>query len=44
MLRNLILDWSGTLADDLGPVVETTNLILRRFGKSELLLDERRER
>jgi phosphoglycolate phosphatase len=42
MLRNLILDWSGTLADDLGPAVEATNF--RRFGKAELLLEEFRER
>jgi len=27
MLRNLIFDWSGTLADDLGPVIEATNLL-----------------
>lgn len=44
MLRNLILDWSGTLADDLGPVFDATNLIIRRFGKPELLFEEFRER
>ena len=44
MLRILILDGSRTLADDIGPVAETTNLILRRFVKSELLLDAQRER
>ncbi len=44
MLRNLIFDWSGTLADDLGPVAETTNLIFRHFGKPEILLEEFRER
>jgi phosphoglycolate phosphatase len=44
MLCNLILDWSGTLADDLGPVVDATNLIFRRFGKPDLLLEEFRER
>ena len=44
MLRNLILDWSGTLTDDLGPVVAATNLILGRFGGAELLLEEVRER
>jgi dihydroneopterin aldolase len=32
MLRNLILDWSGTLADDLGPVVEATNLLPHALG------------
>jgi phosphoglycolate phosphatase len=44
MLRNVIFDWSGTLADDLGPVVAATNLIFGRFGKAELLLEEFRER
>jgi phosphoglycolate phosphatase len=44
MLRNLILDWSGTLVDDLGPVADATNLIFRQFGKPELLLEEFRER
>ncbi len=44
MLRNLIFDWSGTLADDLGPVIEATNLIFRHYGKPELLLEEFRER
>jgi len=43
MLRNLILDWSGTLADDVGPVAGETNLIFRRFGQAELLLEEFRE-
>jgi len=44
MLRNVILDWSGTLADDLGPVADATNLIFRHYGKPELLLEEFRER
>ena len=44
MLRNLIFDWSGTLADDLGPVVDATNLIFRHFGKPELLLEDFREK
>jgi phosphoglycolate phosphatase len=43
MLRNLILDWSGTLADDLGPVAGAANLIFHRFGQAELLLEEFRE-
>jgi phosphoglycolate phosphatase len=43
MLRNLILDWSGTLADDFGPVAETRKFIFRRFGHAELLLEEFRE-
>ena len=44
MLRNLIFDWSGTLADDLGPVADATNLIFRHYGKPELVLEEFRER
>ena len=44
MLRNFILDWSGTLVDDLGPVAAATNLIFRHFGKPEILLEEFRER
>ncbi|MEM6911729.1 MAG: HAD family hydrolase [Verrucomicrobiota bacterium] len=36
MFRNLLLDWSGTLADDLPPVIEATNGVLRHFGQAEL--------
>ena len=31
MFRNLIFDWSGTLVDDLGPVIEATNAVLGRY-------------
>jgi phosphoglycolate phosphatase len=31
MFRNLIFDWSGTLVDDLGPVIEATNSVLGRY-------------
>lgn len=40
MIRNVILDWSGTLADDLPAVLLATNLIFREYGKQELTLDE----
>ncbi len=40
MIRNILLDWSGTLADDLGPVLEATNAIFREFGRNELTLAE----
>lgn len=40
MIRNVLLDWSGTLANDLVPVVEATNLIFRDFGRSELTVEE----
>lgn len=32
MFRNLIFDWSGTLVDDLGPVIEATNAVLSRYS------------
>ncbi|MBK1883742.1 HAD hydrolase-like protein [Luteolibacter pohnpeiensis] len=32
MFRNLIFDWSGTLVDDLGPVIDATNAVLVRYG------------
>ena len=31
MFRNLIFDWSGTLVDDLGPVIEATNTVLANY-------------
>lgn len=31
MFRNLIFDWSGTLVDDLGPVIEATNTVLGKY-------------
>jgi phosphoglycolate phosphatase-like HAD superfamily hydrolase/8-oxo-dGTP pyrophosphatase MutT (NUDIX family) len=31
MFRNLIFDWSGTLVDDLGPVIEATNAVLANY-------------
>lgn len=32
MFRNLIFDWSGTLVDDMGPVIEATNTVLEKYG------------
>jgi phosphoglycolate phosphatase len=43
-IRNVILDWSGTLADDLGPVLEATNEIFRHYQKPVWSLDEFREK
>ncbi len=40
MFRNILLDWSGTLADDLGPVLAATNSIFRDFGRSPLTVGE----
>lgn len=43
-IRNLILDWSGTLFDDLTPVLHTTNHVFAQFGLGALSRDEfRRE-
>ena len=38
--RNVILDWSGTLVDDLGPVVDATNKVLCHYGKSSMTRKE----
>jgi len=40
MIRNVLLDWSGTLADDLSAVVRATNLIFAEYGRRDLTLDE----
>ncbi|MDB6079835.1 MAG: hypothetical protein JWO82_3582 [Akkermansiaceae bacterium] len=32
MFRNLIFDWSGTLVDDMGPVIEATNHVFGTYG------------
>lgn len=40
MVRNLIFDWSGTLADDLPSVLATTNRVLEHFGKGQMTLEE----
>ena len=36
MFRNLIFDWSGTLVDDLGPVIEATNAVLAKYNAPTL--------
>ena len=43
MIRNVILDWSGTLADDLTAVLIATNAIFREFGRKEFTLAEFRQ-
>ncbi|MFN0127622.1 MAG: HAD family hydrolase [Verrucomicrobiales bacterium] len=35
-LTNFIFDWSGTLVDDLPPVVHATNAVLRHCGRPAL--------
>jgi phosphoglycolate phosphatase-like HAD superfamily hydrolase/ADP-ribose pyrophosphatase YjhB (NUDIX family) len=43
-IRHVILDWSGTLVDDLGPVLEATNEIFQHYGKPAWTLDEFRDK
>ena len=38
--QNIIFDWSGTLVDDLGPVLDGTNAVMRAFGRAEMSRDE----
>ena len=40
MFRNLIFDWSGTLVDDLGPVLDATNAVLVAYGREPMSRDE----
>lgn len=44
MFRNLIFDWSGTLVDDLPPVLDATNHVLKYYGKSPMDREEFRRR
>ena len=43
-IRNVILDWSGTLVDDFGPVLEATNEIFKHYGKPAFSAEEFREK
>lgn len=44
VIRNIILDWSGTLVNDLPPVWRTTNFVFETFGLPPLTLEQfRRE-
>jgi phosphoglycolate phosphatase len=44
MFRSLILDWSGTLVDDMAPTLDATNVVLERFGKAAMSQEEFRAR
>ena len=44
MLRNLLLDWSGTLVDDLPPVIGATNFVLEKHGRTPLSREEFRQK
>jgi len=43
-IKNVILDWSGTLVDDFNPVLKATNEIFVRYGKPAFTADEFREK
>ncbi len=36
LLRHFIFDWSGTLVDDLPPVLDATNVVLEHCGRARL--------
>src|SRR5262245_53031303 len=40
VIRNVILDWSGTLVDDLPAVWKATNFVLARARRAEMTLDQ----
>lgn len=40
MIRNIIFDWSGTLVDDLPAVLQASNFVLNRAGKSPMSLEQ----
>lgn len=44
VIRNVILDWSGTLVDDLDPVIEACNKIFEAFGKPPFSKEAFREK
>lgn len=44
MFRALILDWSGTLVDDMAPTLDATNVVLAKFGRPAMAWEEFRER
>ncbi len=43
VIRNVIFDWSGTLADDFQPVLKATNELFIQYGKPPLSEEEFRE-
>ena len=44
MFRALILDWSGTLVDDLAPTLDATNAVLAKFDQPAMSREEFRDR
>lgn len=44
VIKNVILDWSGTLVDDFNPVLAATNEIFNHYGKPAMTAEEFREK
>ncbi|MEM6820988.1 MAG: HAD hydrolase-like protein [Verrucomicrobiota bacterium] len=44
IIKNIIFDWSGTLADDFKPVLQATNEIFSQYGKPPFSEEEFREK
>ncbi|MEM6883483.1 MAG: HAD hydrolase-like protein [Verrucomicrobiota bacterium] len=44
VIKNIIFDWSGTLADDFQPVLQATNEIFVQYGKPEFTAEEFRKK
>jgi phosphoglycolate phosphatase len=42
MIKNIILDWSGTVVDDLDAVIKATNSVLKDFGRPTVTKEEYR--
>ncbi len=42
-MKNVIFDWSGTLVDDLPPVLEATNRIFAHYRREAMDRDEFRQ-
>jgi phosphoglycolate phosphatase len=42
IIKNIILDWSGTVVDDLDAVIEVTNSVLKDFGRPGVTKQEYR--
>jgi len=43
-IKNLVFDWSGTLADDFNPVLKATNEIFSHYGAPTMSAEEFREK
>ncbi len=40
MIKNIIFDRSGTISNDIGPVVEATNIVFQQLGREPISIDE----